>query len=81
MLVLFSADFFQISFFQKIHSGTLSDSWDQISKAKIKKKTVFRVTWPYLNLLVKPRIFFRFSEKDIIFKMHKIIYFFQKKNN
>ena len=54
-----------------------------------KKIPVFRVTQPYLNLLVKPRIIFRFSgEKNIIlcilkgempFKMHKIIFFFQKK--
>ena len=28
-----------------------------------KKIPVFRVTQPYLNLLVKPRICFRFSEK------------------
>ena len=28
-----------------------------------KKISVFRVTRPYLNLLVKPRIFFRFSGK------------------
>ena len=51
---------------------------------------MFRVTQPYLNLLVKPIFFFRFSEKKrnfmhfekrnkIPFKMHKIIYFFQKK--
>ena len=46
-----------------------------------KKIPVFRVTGPYLNLLVKPRIVFRFSGKTIIlcilkgempFKMHKI---------
>ena len=30
---------------------------------QIKKILVFRVTRPYLNLLVKPRIFFRFLEK------------------
>ena len=56
-----------------------------------KKVPKFCVTQPYLNLLVKPRIFFRFSGKNIIlcilkggmpFKMHKIIYFFQMlKNN
>ena len=49
---------------------------------------VFRVTWPYLNLLEKPRIFFRFSGKNTIlcilkgeipFKMHKIILFSRKK--
>ena len=48
---------------------------------------VFRVTRPYLNLLVKPRIFSGFSGKNIIlcilkgempFKMHKIIYFSPK---
>ena len=54
-----------------------------------KKLPVFRVTRPYLNLLVKPRIFFRFSRIYIIilcilkgemhFKMHKVIFFFQKK--
>ena len=46
---------------------------------------VFRVTQPYLNLLVK----FRFSGKKIIlctlrgempFKMHKIVFFSRKKN-
>ena len=49
-----------------------------------KNTPVFRVARPYLNLLVKPRIFFRFSGKKIIlcilkgkmlFKMHKIIFF------
>ena len=48
---------------------------------------VFRVTQPYLNLQVKPRIFFRFFGKNIIlcilkgempFKMHKIIFFSRK---
>ena len=33
-----------------------------------KKIPVFRVTQPYLNLLVKHRIFFRFSEEN--FFMH-----------
>ena len=46
------------------------------------KIPVFRVTQPYLHLLVKPRIFFSFPGKNIIlcilkgempFKMHKII--------
>ena len=55
---------------------------------QIKKKTVFRVTRPYLDLLVKPRIFSGFSEKNIIscilkgnlpFKMHKIVFFPEKK--
>ena len=57
-----------------------------------KKVPVFRVTRLYLNLLVKPRIFFPdlFGKKNIIlcilkscssFKMHKIMcVFFQKKN-
>ena len=49
---------------------------------------MFRVTQPYLSLLVKPRAFSRFSGKNIIlciskgkmpFKMHKIIYFFPEK--
>ena len=31
-----------------------------------KKIPVFRVTPPYLNLLVKPRFDFRYSGKDII---------------
>ena len=35
-----------------------------------KKIPVFRVTRPYLNLLVKPRIFFKFSGKKNIFVMH-----------
>ena len=40
---------------------------------------LFRVTRPYLNLLVEPRTFFRFSGKiynEMPFKMYKIIYFF-----
>ena len=50
--------------------------------------SVFRVTGPYLNILVKPRIFFRFSGKSTILcilkgempsKMHKIIFFPDKK--
>ena len=52
------------------------------------KVPVFRVRQPYLNLLVKPRIFSGFLEKNIIlctlkgispFKMHKIIFFPVKK--
>ena len=56
---------------------------------QIKKIPVFRVTRPYLNLLVNSRIFFRFFGKNIIlcilkgelpFKMHiKLYFFFQKK--
>ena len=60
------------------------------SLGQIKKITGFRVTRPRpcLNLLVKPKIVFRFSgEKNRIlcilkgempFKMHKFMYFFQK---
>ena len=53
-----------------------------------KKIPVFRVIPLYLNLLVKPRIFSGFLEKNIIlcilkgkmsFKMHKIIFFFPEK--
>ena len=55
-----------------------------------KKIHVFRVTGPYLNLLVKPRGVFlsSFLEKYIIlriligdmpFKMHKIIFFPERK--
>ena len=53
-----------------------------------KEIPVFRETRPYLNLLVKPRIFFRFSGKNIILcilkgemplKMHKIMSFQGKK--
>ena len=53
-----------------------------------KKETLFRVTQPYLNLLVKPRIFSGFLEKSIIlcilkgispFKMQKIISLSRKK--
>ena len=54
------------------------------------KKYVFRVTRPYLNLLLKPRIFSGFLEKKFFlifcilkgilpFKMHKIIFLFPKK--
>ena len=35
-----------------------------------KKIHVFRVTRPYLNILVKPRMFFRFSEKKNYNFMH-----------
>ena len=51
------------------------------------KKNVFRETRPYLNLLVKSRCFYWFSEKNIIlcilkgempFKMHKIKLFQRK---
>ena len=54
----------------------------------MKKIPVFRITRNYLNLLVKPRFFFRFSGKNIIlcflkgkmpYKMHKIIFFPEKK--
>ena len=49
---------------------------------------VFRVTRPYLNLLVKHRIFLVFLEENIIlcilkgempFKMHRFIFFQKKK--
>ena len=52
-----------------------------------KKKPVFRVTGPYLNLLVKPRFFSGFLNFFIIlcilkgempFKMHKIIFLPEK---
>ena len=46
----------------------------------------FRETRYYLNLLVKPKIIFRFSGKNSIlcilkgiFKMHKIVFFPEKK--
>ena len=39
----------------------------------------FRVTRPFLNVLVKPRIFFRFSGKNRILCIMKGLYFFQKK--
>ena len=53
------------------------------------KKPVFKVTRPYLNLSVKPRIVSGFLDKNIIlcilkgampFKMHKIIFFSRKKD-
>ena len=40
--------------------------WKQIISISNKKILVFRVTQPYLNLLVKPRIVFMFSGKNII---------------
>ena len=56
---------------------------------KKKNTPVFRVTQPYLNLLVKPRIFSGFLKKNNIVlsslegkmpsKMHKIIFFFSEK--
>ena len=51
---------------------------------------MFRVTQPYVNLLVKPRKKSGFLEKNIIecilkgempFKMHMILYFFSRKKN
>ena len=45
---------------------------------EIKKIPVFRVTRPYLNLLMKPRIFSRFSGKKKIIYLYCIV--FQKKN-
>ena len=54
-----------------------------------KKNTMFRVTGPYLNLLVKLRFFLGFLEKNIMlcilkgelpFKMHEIIFFPRNKN-
>ena len=49
------------------------------------KIPVFRVTRPYLNLLMKPRIIFRFSGQkynfmhfERLFKMPKIIFFQEK---
>ena len=46
-----------------------------------KKNPVFRVTQPYLNLLVKRRIFLGFLEKNIILCILKCIksYFFSRK--
>ena len=52
-----------------------------------KKITVFRVTRPYLNLLVKPRIIFRFSGKNKLYAFWKAkclskcvkLYFFSRK--
>ena len=46
-----------------------------------KKIPVFRITRPYLNLLVKPRFFSGFLETNIILCIlkGKIIYIFQKK--
>ena len=59
--------------------------FENSSPEKAKKIPVFRVT--YLNLLVKPRIFFRFSKINLCilkgempFKMHKINFFSRKKN-
>ena len=53
------------------------------------KILLFRVTRPYLNLLVKPRIFFKFSGKNIILCILKgempskciKLYFFLKRKN
>ena len=46
-----------------------------------KKIPVFRVTWPNLTLLMKPRYFqvFYYIFFQMPFKMHKIINFFEKK--
>ena len=62
-------------------SVTLARGVEIASSLGKKKKYLWSGT--YLNLLVKPRIFFRFSGKNIIlcilkgkmpFKMHKIIF-------
>ena len=59
-----------------------------VSQPRPNKKNipVFRVTQPYLNLLVKPRFFFQVSKKNIIFyiftclsKCIKIIFISRKK--
>ena len=59
-------------------------------QGQIKKIPVFRVIRPYPNLLVQPRFFSTFLEKNIIlcilkgempFKMHRIIFFPETKNN
>ena len=59
-----------------------------LSNNVMQKIPVFRLTRPYLNVLVKPRIFSGFLEKYIIlcilkgkmpFKMHKISFFPEKK--
>ena len=64
----------------------ISKTLDRLGQ--IKKNPVFRVTRPYLNLLVKPRMFFRFSGKNMMLcilkgempsKMNKIIFFSRKK--
>ena len=62
---------------------------DQMPRAN-KIIPVFKVTRPYLNLLVKHRIFFRFSGKKVSFyafwkaiwpfKMHKMILYSRKNN-
>ena len=58
--------------------------WDVHIVRPNKKFPVFRVTRPYLNLLVIHSFFFRFSGKNIIlcilkgempFKRHKIVFF------
>ena len=51
-----------------------------LPKAK-KKIPIFRLTRPYLNVLVKPRFFSGFLEKgEMPLKMHKL-YFFPEENN
>ena len=57
--------------------------WQKSSLGQIKKILVFRVTLPYLNLLVTPRILFLIScilkgEMPLPFKMHEIIFFPEK---
>ena len=65
----------------------ISSEIKYLAWAKIKKYLCFKVTRLYLYLLVKSRIFTGLLEiynlcilkGEMPFKMHKIIYFFQKK--
>ena len=69
---------------------TKGQSWkDQANQLRPNKKIpVFRVTWPYLNFLVKPRTFSRFSgkkynyihfERQNAFQKFIKLYFFSRK--
>ena len=53
----------------------------QIIRPNKKKIPVFRVTRPYLNLLVKPRLFSGFLERIPLSKCIKLYFFPEKKNN
>ena len=87
----------QIFFVQKISFATFGVSIDDfftryaglgyslLGQNNKKKTPVFRVTRPYLNLLVKPSICIRLTVKYIILcflkgKKHKIIFFPEKSN-
>ena len=84
MIFIFTCPQTSLRLYNSVH---LTKLFRHIKAVRPNKKAVFRLTQPYLNLLMKPRIFFKFSGKNIIlcilegekpFKMHKILLFSRK---